>query len=166
MILDISRILKSPGDSMDFNGSIELSPDMFKEERIENVSLLSVKGIVKNISGVVVLEAEGEFSYSVPCDRCGDLLDCNRAFKITENFVKELEEESATDALILTGDTVDLKDIAEREAFANLPLKNLCREDCKGLCLKCGANLNYSPCECKDDEWNPQFESLKGLIFD
>lgn len=166
MILDISRILKSPGDSMNFDGNVELSADMFKNERIEDVSFVSVKGIVKNISGVVALEAEGNFSYSVPCDRCGEMLSKSLTFAITENFVKELDEETATDALTLIGDTVDLKDIAERVAFANLPLKNLCREDCKGLCLKCGANLNYSPCECKDDEWNPQFESLKGLIFD
>ena len=166
MILDISRILKSPGDSMNFDGNTELSSDIFKNERIEDVSLVSVKGIVKNISGVVVLEANGSFSYSVPCDRCGEMLTKSLDFEITENFVKESDDEITTDALTLTGDTVDLKDIAERVAFANLPLKNLCREDCKGLCLKCGANLNYSPCECKDDEWNPQFESLKGLIFD
>ncbi len=164
MVLDISRILKSPGDSMDFDGSIDMSSDMFSKMHIQNVSSLTVRGIVKNISGVVDVEAEGMFTYTVPCDRCGDLTDRKLVFKITENFVKVLEEESALDAMVLDGDTIDLKDIAEREAFANLPLKNLCREDCKGLCLKCGANLNNSSCNCTEDEWNPQFEILKGLF--
>ncbi|MBO5454550.1 MAG: DUF177 domain-containing protein [Clostridia bacterium] len=165
MILDISRILKSPGDSMDFNGLVSLGDDVFVNEHIVNVSEITVEGKVKNISGVIVLEATGKFSYSVPCDRCGEQTDRSLVFDLTESFVKQADE-SLQDAVVLEGDTIDLRDITEREAFANLPLKNLCREDCKGLCLKCGANLNNSPCECKDDEWNPQFESLKGLIFD
>lgn len=165
MILDINRILKSPGDSMDFSGVVSLGDDVFIDEHIENLSDISVEGRVKNISGVIVLEANGKFSYSVPCDRCGEHTERSLVFDFSESFVKQADE-SLQDAVVLEGDTIDLKDITEREAFANLPLKNLCREDCKGLCLKCGANLNNSPCECKDDEWNPQFESLKGLIFD
>jgi uncharacterized protein len=166
VILDISKILKSPGDSLNYSGKIDLSEDLFAANRISEISPLSVDGVVKNISGVVVLEGKGSFSYLGPCDRCGEGVRRILEFSFSEVFSKDAEESEESDALVLEGNTIDLKDIAEREAFASLPLKNLCREDCKGLCPRCGANLNFSTCECKDDEWNPQFEFLKGIKFD
>ena len=44
-----------------------------------------------------------------------------------------------------------------------LPSKFLCDDDCKGLCPKCGANLNEGPCECKKDI-DPRFEALLSLL--
>ena len=107
MVLDISRILKSPGDSIDFDGTVDVDSDLFEDFHVDNVSQIAVKGIVKNISGVVVLEAEGTCTYSVPCDRCGDSTERKLLFGIYENFVKELEAESSPDALVLDGDTID-----------------------------------------------------------
>ena len=44
---------------------------------------------------------------------------------------------------------IDLEDDLRQEILLNLPLRLLCKEDCRGLCLKCGVNLNNEKCECK-----------------
>ena len=49
-----------------------------------------------------------------------------------------------------------------REQFyLALPMKPLCRDDCRGLCSMCGANLNRSTCDCKHDFADPRFAALK-----
>jgi len=44
-----------------------------------------------------------------------------------------------------------------------VPVKLLCRDECKGLCAKCGKNLNESPCACENDETDPRWEPLRKL---
>lgn len=45
-----------------------------------------------------------------------------------------------------------------------LPMKPLCSEDCRGLCSRCGANLNRKQCDCNNDTTDPRWDGLKGLI--
>jgi uncharacterized protein len=44
-----------------------------------------------------------------------------------------------------------------------LPLRPLCREDCKGLCARCGNDLNAGPCDCGGDDIDPRWEALAAL---
>jgi uncharacterized protein len=48
-----------------------------------------------------------------------------------------------------TGDEIDLSALVQEQIFLTLPSRPLCREDCKGLCVQCGANLNLQACECR-----------------
>lgn len=52
------------------------------------------------------------------------------------------------------------------EFLLALPVKPLCRTDCKGLCPVCGKNRNDSDCACKDDEGDPRLAALRGLIVE
>jgi uncharacterized protein len=66
-----------------------------------------------------------------------------------------------------TGDArYDLFPRVREELILNLPIKLLCREDCKGLCTKCGADLNEGPCACTDEpadeRWGPLRNFLNG----
>ncbi|MCD7905534.1 MAG: DUF177 domain-containing protein [Clostridiales bacterium] len=59
---------------------------------------------------------------------------------------------------------MDLEPLVYAELLLNFPMKNLCREDCKGLCIKCGHNLNEGDCGCDRFIGNPEFEKLKFLL--
>lgn len=61
---------------------------------------------------------------------------------------------------VLAADQIDVSRLLVDAFFSQLPLKTLCREDCKGLCDQCGANLNEGPCECQDQPVDPRFAIL------
>lgn len=67
---------------------------------------------------------------------------------------------------IISPDTVyiDMADEIRQMILLSVPLKLLCKEDCKGLCPKCGKNRNIESCECREDYVDPRWQGLAGLI--
>ena len=58
---------------------------------------------------------------------------------------------------------MDLEAIIREQIILMVPLKPLCREDCRGLCPNCGANLNLESCDCKTDKSDSPFAQLAKL---
>ncbi len=72
--------------------------------------------------------------------------------------------EPPEDGLIpFSGDEIDLTAGVQEHLILALPLKPLCREACRGLCPRCGADLNQGPCECGGDRGGHPFEALRRL---
>ena len=63
----------------------------------------------------------------------------------------------------MEGDWLNLDDLLETEFILDMPTKFLCREDCKGVCPKCGKNLNDGECDCRPDV-DPRFAALAQLL--
>ncbi len=61
------------------------------------------------------------------------------------------------------GEEIDFKDPLQQQLIMSLSQRPLCKKTCKGLCQKCGANLNDGDCRCTKDQINAGFEILKGL---
>ena len=80
-------------------------------------------------------------------------------------LVSELANEDSEDEWVfpLEADTADLDDIVRTIFVLNMDSKLLCKEDCAGLCCKCGKNLNEGPCTCQK-ELDPRFAALKQLL--
>jgi uncharacterized protein len=57
----------------------------------------------------------------------------------------------------------DLREIAIEQIYLSLPMKPICRDDCKGLCPACGANRNSVECGCPDDDGDPRLAPLREL---
>ncbi len=64
---------------------------------------------------------------------------------------------------VLESESLDLKNVAREQILLNLPDRIFCREDCKGLCPKCGTNLNLNDCGSADDEIDPRWSALKNF---
>jgi uncharacterized protein len=65
--------------------------------------------------------------------------------------------------ILFHGEEIDLRDAVQEEVLMAVPMKTLCRPECKGLCLQCGADLNQGDCGCERKIINPKFAVLKGL---
>jgi len=91
-------------------------------------------------------------------------MECHRCLKRFERPA------SSTDYLWeqpvkLSGDEIiDLTEGIREDIMLRLPLKNLCSEDCKGLCPQCGKDLNEGPCSCEPVRLPNVFSELDGLI--
>jgi uncharacterized protein len=98
----------------------------------------------------------GHVIVSIPCDRCLEPVECNIELdyfkdldlnKTKEQKIAELDEE-----VFLEGTKFDSEVFIYNEILVNLPMKVLCSDDCKGICNRCGANLNKRSCQCKEQE--------------
>lgn len=113
------------------------------------------------LNGLLKLEAR------LVCDRCGEeyTTDLVNDFQVTYLFNKQPGEAEVLNLYYISPDTDKIDLINDVIDFAQLaiPMKNLCSEDCKGLCPKCGTNLNIGECKCAPDESESIWAPLKKL---
>jgi uncharacterized protein len=119
----------------------------------------------RHIHVVGKVRAVGHFE----CDRCLESFDrpvedvFRRVFTTDPDFVDRKEDD---DLVFLSPHTVELDftvDARETLLLA-VPMKVLCREDCRGLCPHCGANLNRESCTCVAEQVDPRWAALKDLF--
>jgi len=119
----------------------------------------------------VILQGELEGWRAARCDRCGEPVDeklhCEFVYLITireEQAVKlhdlECSDEDAM-TLYLEEPEIDVDEILLEQSYLAVPLKTLCKEDCKGVCAGCGVALNRETCCCVDDTSSSAFAVLK-----
>ena len=96
---------------------------------------------------------EGELVLEYPCDRCLSPVEVRIPLMIQRRFDTEtlLDEEHELVPFV-SEEQIDVDLLFADEALTVLPMKVLCKEDCKGICPKCGANLNEGPCSCGQEK--------------
>ena len=164
MLLGLSKIIDSPGASVPFSTSVDLSDLCYGVSYPVSEPVLA-EGTVRNTAGVLVMTGEISTTIHGTCDRCAEDFDREIHFPIDVVLVTELANEENEDEWVfpLEGDSADLDDIVRTVFVLNLDSKLLCDEDCKGLCHRCGKNLNHGPCSCQK-ELDPRFAALKQLL--
>ena len=97
--------------------------------------------------------------------------DCSRCLNTTEHYRKDFFQEifsdcrdAADDVNSFDGEEIDLTELIRDTLIINEPSQVLCQDDCKGLCVHCGANLNVSPCSCESFVVDPRFAELRALL--
>ena len=164
MMLGLSKIIETPGASVPFSTSVDLSDLCYGVSYPITESVLA-DGMVRNTAGVLVMTGDLRTTIHGTCDRCARDFDREINFPIDVVLVTELANEENEDEWVfpLEGDCADLDDIVRTVFVLNLDSKLLCSEDCKGLCHRCGKDLNDGPCNCQK-ELDPRFAALKQLL--
>ena len=98
------------------------------------------------------------------CSRCLKGYDYSIDVGFDEKFSKEEQEDE--DVYPVINYEIDLKDLVIDQIILSMPLKMLCNENCKGMCPKCGCNLNDKSCSCDRNIVDPRFAALKDLFKD
>lgn len=145
MIIDIRKIRQTGKDEQSF--FFEYSP----ETELINIpdARLKLPVIVQGtvyLTGAHAAFAEGSVSFVIEgeCTRCLEFTEKRIVADFAESF-----EENGEDCYELICDRIDLSKVVEDLIILNAPVSFLCKEDCKGLCPKCGANLNLGVCKCE-----------------
>ena len=164
MLLGLSKIIDNPGASVAFSTSVDLS-DLCYGVSFPVTEPVLASGMVRNTAGVLVMTGEITTCIHGTCDRCASAFDREIYFPIDVVLVTEMANEENEDEWVfpLEGDSADLDDIIRTVFVLNLDSKLLCKEDCAGLCCRCGKNLNEGPCNCQK-ELDPRFAALKQLL--
>ena len=164
MLLGLAKIMDNPGASVDFSVSVDLSDLCYGVSYPVTEPVLAV-GTVRNTAGVLVMKGEITTTIHGTCDRCADDFDRDVRIPLDVVLVTEMANEENEDEWVfpLEGDSADLDDIVRTVFVLNLDSKLLCKEDCAGICHRCGKNLNEGPCNCQK-ELDPRFAALKQLL--
>ena len=87
-------------------------------------------------------------------------VDTLLGLKLTEDeWARELDEQP-----FLNGYNLDVDQLVCNELLLSLPMKVLCREDCKGICNRCGANLNIETCDCDTRALDPRMSVIQDIF--
>lgn len=165
MTIDVSAILKEIGGRIDINGEVKLSDTDFLGEMYRFDEPVSVKGHVSNTGKSLILKAECTGHVTTNCARCMRDIIVPVCFGVDENLVQDDGNVSADDDVILFEDVkIDIDDIIANNFLMNVEGKYLCKEDCKGLCQTCGADLNEGDCGCCHDTIDPRWASLIDIM--
>ena len=164
MLLGLSKIIDCPGASVPFSTRVDLSDLCYGVSYPVSEPVLA-EGVVKNTAGVLMMTGEVSTCIHGICDRCAANFDREVSFPIEVVLVTEMANEENEDEWVfpLEGDSADLDDIVRTVFVLSLDSKLLCKEDCKGICQRCGKNLNDGPCSCQK-ELDPRFAALKQLL--
>ena len=165
MRLDLKNIIHVPGGVCPFSYELDLSDLEFGGAHPIDQPVL-VTGQVRNMAGALVLEGTAATTPHLVCDRCAKPFAREKTVRLETLLAQELADERSEDEIVLLdGDEVDLDDVAATAFVLAMDSKNLCSEDCKGICPGCGADLNAEPCRCKP-EVDPRLAVLAQLLED
>ena len=112
--------------------------ELFGEALEEFDGDIKIVGEVEDVGRCYVVRGRIECKKNFICDRCLTQATANQVHEFEEEFDKSEAAE----------DLIDVTELLHDELLAGQLMKNLCKADCKGLCPKCGANLNEGECGC------------------
>ncbi len=117
--------------------------------------------------GKALMEGSAELVLEIPCDRC---LSPVRE-RLSLSFSQELyapdllrDQDQEDEQSFLHGYELDVEALLKNEVLINMPVKVLCRPDCKGICKKCGHNLNDGECGCDTFVPDPRMAAIKDIF--
>ena len=162
MLLNVKPILHTPGKRLDFQFELDLS-DMEFSGRYPISRPVAVSGEVRNTAGILELTLSARSTLDAVCDRFGKAFAQEKDVPFACMLAEELQNEENDEIVLLEDGMVDVGDLARTAFILDMDTKTLCSEDCKGLCPRCGADLNLGPCSCKK-ETDPRMAVLAKLL--
>ena len=165
MVLDLKKVFITENEIL----PIEYSMDMSETEYTGEYPLkkpVTVSGKISNKAGLVTISLSMVYVFSADCNRCGLPTETTYSICLEKSLAPEIEGEDSDSILLVPGMKLDLDELVYTEVLLSLPMKHLCRDDCKGICFNCGKNLNEGSCNCSTREVDPRLQALADLLKD
>lgn len=172
MQIDISKA--QDGIFYGFSGEVIFDDALLAHLDAGFASPVKIEGKYVTDKGEVYVTSKAETELDVKCDRCLKPIKYELVFEVDETFALEDSPKVYEDEVMrYSSNVVDLDEAIKQSFFLALPIRILCKEDCKGLCPHCGRDLNEGACGCeqtdseiaKDDESSSPFAVLKNINF-
>ncbi|MCW2278411.1 YceD family protein [Heliophilum fasciatum] len=155
-----------------WSGEWQEAPDLEPDFRYRQP--IAVTGQVLRQERGYRFQGEMTVSLEATCHRCLCPVESTLAVPVDATFLLSSEapdEETEEDEDFLwypleTERTLDLTPALRDALMLALPMKVLCRDDCPGLCPRCGTSLAHGSCDCAQDADDPRMAPLRALLMD
>jgi len=179
MKLDVTQLLSGKTNKLDFDYLIPTDASAIAEAMEDDSVLLlppidvtftepvHVRGSVTNSSGSMELKACAEIKYATNCARCIEPIVGTFSLEFTRDAVAAgiLQNADLEGYLIVENGLLDIDEQLVEELLMEFPMRFMCSDDCKGICQKCGQNLNLADCGCASKkEIDPRLAILQKLL--
>lgn len=146
MELQVAAALKRPGEPFEAQMQQELPQQVFGGRQVRFEKPVHLAFTYAFDGEALSLNGQLEVSLLSTCASCAEPFVQALHIPFEERFVKgsDDEEESYT----FEGETLDLTRLVWDNLYLHIPIRDLCKEDCRGLCPVCGCNLNIAQCAC------------------
>ncbi len=163
MLFDLKSVFLNEGETKRLDYELDIS-GVSVDGVFPFISPVRVTAEAKNRASLVSLSLLCVYDYERPCDRCSETVNGTERITFEHRLVQTLVDETNDDYIETPDFTLELDDVVTTDILLSYPQKFLCSEDCKGLCPKCGQNLNFGECNCDKTSVDPRLEILKQLM--
>ena len=169
MQIHLSDITDSEGKHIQLQLDLDLDKISFQMGDYPILEKTPIELDITN-TGNKVLEMKGigAVVVGIPCDRCLEQVAVKIPYEIDQKLdMKKSDAERVQDLDendYLTGMDLDVDRLVYLEVLMSWPLKVLCREDCKGICSRCGKNLNKGSCGCAEEPKDPRMAAISDIF--
>ena len=126
---------------------------------------VEIAGTIVNTGKVYRVEGAVRLTKSFQCARCLARSEQAQEIPFVEEYERAEADVAATDGPVsFSGDFIDITDLIRETILLSQPLSELCKPDCRGLCVKCGANLNEADCGCDRHVPDPRLAALQKFL--
>ena len=169
MQIHLSDISSSEGKSQHYSVAFEMDTITFQQGTFPVLAKEPVELTITNTGDrVLELEGSGLVTVGIPCDRCLEEVRTRIPFEFKRKLDMKLTDEERVNDLdessYLTGYDLDVDRLVYLEVLMSWPLKVLCKEYCKGICSRCGKNLNDGPCGCVEEPKDPRMAAISDIF--
>jgi len=163
VIVNVFQVRRAEGGSKTFKFHEESFPPLqLGNESYRFLAPLEVELKTENVGKSLLVNGKISSVIAVICSRCLKEFSYNLEIAFEDEWVPaEFASEAEDDGiLVFEKDEFPIDDRIVEHMLLQLPFKFLCSEDCRGLCLKCGADRNVNPCACSTEDIDPRLEIL------
>ena len=169
MQIHLSDVTDSEGKHIQLQPELELDKISFQMGDYPILEKTPVELEITNTGNKVLeLKGIGSVTVGIPCDRCLEQVAVKIPYEIEQKLdMKKSDTERVQDLDendYLTGMDLDVDRVVYLEVLMSWPLKVLCREDCKGICSRCGKNLNKGSCGCAEEPKDPRMAAISDIF--
>ena len=169
MRIHLSDISSSEGKCIQQSVPFEMDRISFQAGTYPVLAKKPVELTITNTGDKVLeLAGTGKITVGIPCDRCLETVAVEISLEFKKKLDMKLSDEERVNDLdessYLTGMNLDVDRLVYLEVLICWPLKVLCKEDCKGICSRCGKNLNEGPCGCKEEPKDPRMAAISDIF--
>lgn len=158
----VAELLGQPGRYRDISISAPLGDVRTALARLDDAPVSGSLRAESVVEGILVTGTAGGH-VAAQCARCLTDLGAEIDVELCELFAAPGAEQTDEEFYRVTGTDIDLEPMLRDALALALPLNPLCRRDCKGLCPRCGADLNAGMCSCTEDTSDPRWAPLDEL---
>ena len=170
MKLDITKGIQKKRVAVAFDLTDVWGEDHWNGDTIAYVRPVTLSGTYMLADETVIVRGFARAVVESPCARCLKPTETSLEAEFEEAFIRDKGEYSEVhdvddDQYMYTGHVLDLDEAVRTVLLLEMPSRILCKEDCRGMCCQCGADLNINECSCQKDltHRNP-FSALASLL--
>ena len=165
MLLRVTAIMGQEGASLPFSAAFDWR-GVEVNRQTPLTEPVTFEGTIRNAAGMLRLSGTLAVKLSWTCDRCAVSFTQPYEQNVEFMLAEELADQENDEIYLLKDECVDLADAALTALLLEIGMKVLCREDCRGLCHRCGQDLNQGGCPCAAGETDPRWAALRQLTID